>query len=84
MRSLKNIITLMLYEIPLEEEILRYELEEIKSSLLFTAPEMMTFRWNQCAAILNENIQRTDMDWEKEIQRIFAGKPKYKEVKPLM
>ena len=51
-------------------------LNEIKSSTLYSAPELMPYRWKQVAEELQAFLGTPDTEWKKRIADIFMGKIK--------
>lgn len=49
------------------------ELNSLKESLRYRAPELSFISWNELAYILNTYLDPERSDWEKEIADIFGG-----------
>jgi ribosomal protein L6P/L9E len=73
MRDLVKVIDKMIEIIPENNNTLILQLKNLQGSVLFSAPELMKFRWEQCAEILNDNISGVTEDWQKELQKVFSG-----------
>jgi hypothetical protein len=71
MRDLHIVIDQMLAEIPQDQKILREDLEQAKSSVLFAAPEMMRHWWSRVAHILARNIQNPQLAWHHKVVKIW-------------
>lgn len=56
------------------------DLEKVKNSIPFTAPEVMYERWGQVAEILSYSVGTPDTEWKKMIGMLFADKVDYRHV----
>ena len=74
MRNLMTVIDAMLEIIPSTEEQLILALNSQKTSLMFSAPELINFRWQEVASVLNCNIKVATEEWHYAIGEIFSGK----------
>lgn len=73
-RNLSVIIGDLLGVVPPEESELRAKLVSIRSSVPFTAPEIMKRRWRECADALIESCgKRTGEPWVQQTANIFTG-----------
>ncbi len=53
---------------------LEVELDRVRRSALYSAPEIMTTRWNQAAEVLNRLLPAPPAaPWQERIRQIFAG-----------
>ena len=76
MRNIAEVIDLMIAEIPNNypnKDIFISQLESIKLAAMFTAPEIMSFRWQQVYDVLISKIGEPKEDWQKNIADIFSG-----------
>ncbi len=74
MRNLTELMDKMLAEIPdnfIGKVHIKYEFDEIKESISFTAPEAMVNRWYQVSNLLEISLGGVDSDWKIKIQKIF-------------
>jgi hypothetical protein len=49
-------------------------LENIKESVIYSAPELMGTRWKELMELLQYSLGRPDIAWQKDIHFIMAGK----------
>ena len=79
MRDLKTVIDRILNEVDADYQNkaeLEGQLNSVVQSYYYTAPEAMYLRWNEAAAILEQELGEPDTEWKKNIQRIFNGETK--------
>lgn len=77
MRNIIEVIDKMIEHIPVDQrEFVVPDLEKIKVSVRYKAPEAIFECWNRCAAILKYHFGKPDTDWKKEIAAIFSGQLK--------
>ena len=74
MREIAEVADRVLAEVPkdylfLEDMIA--DINKLKRSVLYTAPEMMPFRWRQLMQICERYLERPDTDWKKSIDEIM-------------
>ena len=75
MRNIVAVINKMLKEIPVTEAGFRGELESIKTSAMYAAPETMGVMWRRAAESINYNMPYPPAtDWQKKVGAIFADK----------
>ena len=77
MRYLPTVITQLLEVIPdkAEQCQLREDLERIKQSAKYTAPEIMSFKWSEVSAALSAVLPWPPVeDWHKSVAAIFSAK----------
>lgn len=72
-RDIAVVIDQVLAVVPLEFEHLIDELNSVKTSVAFAAPEQTTYWWRHLAVVLNNNIGQPKLNYEKQIARIFRG-----------
>lgn len=76
MRNLKTVVDQILNEVDPHyehKETLERRLNAVVQSYYYTAPEAMYLRWNEAAAILEQELGEPDTVWKKAISRIFSG-----------
>lgn len=49
------------------------KIEDVKSSYLYSAPELYYLRWNSLADILCDNFNPDNSEWETELAAIFKN-----------
>ncbi len=77
MRNLIKVIESMLLAIPSSEEALIADLENVKSSTEYSAPELMGLRWETAADILEDSFPEKIEDfndWQKKVANIWLDK----------
>lgn len=84
MRMIYNVIDQILEQIP--EDIpgtqgvthgyaeLRLRLEQLRNATLYKAPEQMPEYFQQVSNLLEYYLGEPKTDWQKKIQKIFAGR----------
>jgi hypothetical protein len=73
-RDLHKVLEMMIQEVPAEQEVLRAELSDIYSSVVFAAPERLPFWWREVAVALQDHITHklVEMtDWQVRLSRIW-------------
>lgn len=79
MRDLVEVLDAIIAEIPASETRALTSIKAVQASAKFTAPEIMSARWNQAAAILEHDIGEPKEDWQKKVAAIFCGRDDYDE-----
>lgn len=78
MRDIIETINKMIDVLPdsKEESELVKDLNSLKTSCVYSAPEMITYRWGQLASTVNEWMPKLEHlnDWQKKFVSIFIGK----------
>lgn len=76
MRNLIDVIDQMLSVLPTNEESLRKDLFGRKDSCFYTAPEAMSYRWEEVANILVNRFGKTEpiSGWQKKIVDIWMDR----------
>ena len=64
----------MLTVIPSTETSIISGLNSVKTSFLFSAPELWVDLWDRCASVLNNHIPQIVENWHIKIANIFSGK----------
>jgi hypothetical protein len=76
-RNIGEVIDRIKAEVPDDLPALHAELADLRSSVTYTAPEMMRQCWLRLANILGENLPDPDMEgcaaWVKKVQRIVTA-----------
>lgn len=75
MRKLPAVISQMLKVIPADEKGLRSRLRALSATCSYAAPEMMKYKWVECANILSQEIPHPKEVWEKRVEAIFSDRP---------
>lgn len=73
MRNICDVIDEMVLFIPENENSLVRQLEKLRYSASFSAPEMQSFWWNEVASVLENYIPDIDEEWKIQIGIIFNG-----------
>jgi hypothetical protein len=82
MRDLGAVMDAMLRQVPREfkyRESLARRFGFIRDSLPYTAPELLSMRWEQCAEVLGDYIPEPDTEWQKTLADIFNAVIDYKQ-----
>lgn len=75
MRNLPDVINNIIEVIPDSEDQLITELNELKESTMFTAPEAIGRKWEILMLVINYHLQYPpEKDWERKVGNIFANK----------
>jgi len=72
-RNIVDVIERIKAEIPESETSLHSDLEHIKYSSLFTAPEVMVNLWHKLSITLEYGIQDHESDWAQKVARIVRA-----------
>ncbi len=73
-RNILDIITQIKKYVPDDWENrddLFHDLKSLQESVLYSAPEMMGFRWGQLGEILDEWLEKPDTEWKQKISDII-------------
>lgn len=78
MRDLKEVLDAILLIVPQTEKGLIIDLNKVKDSLMFAAPESASMWWAEAADAFEANIGDTSdpsklLDWQKAVMNIFTG-----------
>lgn len=55
------------------KDIIIRDIESVKESYRYKAPEMTYISWNELANVLNNHLNVGGSEWENEINKIFSG-----------
>lgn len=81
MRNIFIVIGDLIKAIPHEERYLLAKIDNVLSSIKYTAPELLPERWRQLSEVLEENLPYPPgKEWQKKVFHIFTGNPFVEEV----
>lgn len=73
MRELINVLNEIINTIPKTETVILHRLDNLKGSVLCTAPELMHEWWYRTHDVLTENVpEKPTEDWQWKILSIFS------------
>lgn len=73
-RNLRDVLDSIIEVVPSSETHTLAVLRDLQSSVSFSAPELITFWWNEVADALNDNLGFPDSPWKLQIDEIFSGR----------
>jgi hypothetical protein len=73
-RNLTTVIDEILEVVPETETSLRAQINSVRDSSIFSAPEVMYLFWTELFEILVDEIGEPEEEWEFKVQLIFSGR----------
>lgn len=67
------------YDFPGREDMVE-DLEKVKDSVKYTAPEAMYIRWDEYVQVLMFYIPEPKSEWQRDIQSLVADRIDYRDV----
>jgi hypothetical protein len=75
MRDISEVIDQIAAVVPLEESGLHIDLDKLRTSCAFTAPEVMPERWQQLGFLLEDSLgEPAGVAWKEQVQAIVTAK----------
>jgi hypothetical protein len=72
-RSILEVIDRVIAEIPESHGFISDDLRKLKTSCLYSAPELEPLRWREFVHVLTSGLAELDTDWTRRIGRIMRG-----------